>query len=95
LIDGADLERSRSFLETEIYVFEEKAKPTLHVLKSSPATHRPYGMIGTIMVSFRPGQYGVARTDGQRHRRRLITTLYGEVIANLLCLPTANSSGPG
>jgi len=91
VIDGADLEQIRDLLETEISIYEEKEKVNIAMFESLAGYAPAYGMIGTIMGLIQvlanmesPEQMASAIAVA------FITTLYGVVIANLLCLPTAN-----
>lgn len=90
VIDGMDLEQIRELLETELYIHEEKSKKDITMFESCAAYAPAYGMIGTIIGLIKvlsnmesPEQMTSAIAVA------FITTLYGVVIANLICLPTA------
>jgi len=91
VIDGADLEQIKDQLETEIFVYEQKNKSEISMFESLAQYAPAYGMIGTIIGLIQvlanmesPQQMAAAIAIA------FITTLYGVVIANALCLPAAN-----
>lgn len=91
VIDGADLEQIRDLLETEIRVYEEKAKTEIATFESFAGYAPAYGMIGTIMGLIQV----LANMESPQQMASsiavaFITTLYGVIIANLICLPTSN-----
>lgn len=91
VIDGSELDQIKDFMETDVYVFEQQVKVEISMFDSF-ATYAPaYGMIGTIVGLIQvlanmesPEQMAGAMAVA------FITTLYGSVIANFLCLPAAN-----
>ncbi len=91
VIDGSELDQIKDFMETDVYVFEQQVKVEISMFESF-ATYAPaYGMIGTIVGLIQvlanmesPEQMAGAMAVA------FITTLYGSVVANFLCLPAAN-----
>jgi len=91
VIDGIDLEQIRELLETELSVYEEKNKTEISMFESFAGYAPAYGMIGTIIGLIKV----LSNIDSPEQMTSsiavaFITTLYGVIIANLLCLPTAN-----
>ncbi len=91
VIDGSDLEQIRQHLETEIYVFENNAKKEIATFEALGGYAPAFGMIGTIMGLVKV----LSNMDSPEKMSSaiavaFITTLYGVVFANLICLPAAN-----
>ncbi len=91
VIDGADMEQIKDYLETEVYVFESRVKTEISTFETLAGYAPAYGMIGTIMGLIQvlanmesPEQMASAIAVA------FITTLYGVILANLICLPAAN-----
>lgn len=91
VVDGADLEQIKSFLENDISVYEQKASSDISMFDSFAAYAPAYGMIGTIMGLIQvlanmksPESMAAAISVA------FITTLYGVVIANAICIPASN-----
>jgi chemotaxis protein MotA len=90
VIDGAELDQIRDFMETEVYIYEQQKKSDATMFETL-ATYAPaYGMIGTIVGLIQvlanmesPEQMASAMAVA------FITTLYGSLLANGLCLPAA------
>ncbi|HWQ51485.1 MAG TPA: MotA/TolQ/ExbB proton channel family protein [Terriglobales bacterium] len=91
VIDGADLEQIKSYLETDIAVTEQKTASEISMFDSMAAFAPAYGMIGTIMGLIQV----LANMESPEAMAAaiavaFITTLYGVVIANAFCSPAAN-----
>jgi len=91
VIDGADLEQIKELLETEIYVYEERTKTEISTFESFAGYAPAFGMIGTIMGLIQV----LANMESPEQMASsiavaFITTLYGVVIANIICMPTVN-----
>jgi len=90
VIDGAELDQIRDFMDTDIGVYEQQIKTEISMFEAM-ATYAPaYGMIGTIVGLIQvlanmesPEQMASAMAVA------FITTLYGSLIANGFCLPAA------
>ncbi|MPM60241.1 Chemotaxis protein PomA [bioreactor metagenome] len=91
VIDGADLEQIKSFLETDIAVNDQKAASEISMFDTMAAFAPAYGMIGTIMGLI---QVLANMTSPESMAAAIsvafITTLYGSLIANVICIPAAN-----
>lgn len=90
VIDGVDLEQIRELLELELYVYEEKSKNEISMFESFAGFAPAYGMIGTIVGLIQV----LANMESPEQMTSsiavaFITTLYGVIIANLICLPAA------
>ena len=91
VVDGADLEQIKSFLETDISVYEQKASIEIGMFNSMAAYAPAYGMIGTIMGLIQVlANMESPETMAAAISVAFITTLYGVVIANALCIPAAS-----
>jgi chemotaxis protein MotA len=91
VIDGADLEQIKSFLETDIAVNDQKATSEISMFDTLAAFAPAFGMIGTIMGLI---QVLANMTSPEAMAAAIsvafITTLYGSLIANVVCIPAAN-----
>ena len=91
VIDGAELDQIRSYMETDVSVFEQDSLSEIAMFEAF-ATYAPaYGMIGTIIGLIQvlanmesPEQMAAAMAVA------FVTTLYGSFLANFLFLPAAN-----
>ncbi|MEA5040848.1 MAG: MotA/TolQ/ExbB proton channel family protein [Clostridiaceae bacterium] len=91
VVDGADLEQIKSFLETDISVYEQKAASEIGMFDSLAQYAPAYGMIGTIMGLIQVlANMESPETMAAAISVAFITTLYGVIIANALCIPAAN-----
>lgn len=90
VVDGTDPELIRNILETDLTLMEDRHKECSAMLFSMSAYAPAFGMIGTLI-----GLIGMlknlndASTLGAGMSTALITTLYGCILANLLCTPMA------
>lgn len=91
VIDGADLEQIKEYLETEITIYEDRCKSEISIFDAMGGYAPAYGMIGTIMGLIQvlanmesPEQMAAAIAVA------FITTLYGVVLANAILLPAGN-----
>jgi len=90
VIDGTPGEVVRDILTSQLDARRERHRRGKQVLESMGASAPAFGMIGTLIGLVQmlrnlsdPSQIGVGMATA------LITTFYGAVIANLLCLPLA------
>jgi chemotaxis protein MotA len=91
VIDGADLEQVRELLENDIYIYEQKTKTEISMFESCAAYAPAYGMIGTIMGLIQVLAYMTSpEAMAAAISVAFITTLYGSLIANVICIPAAN-----
>ncbi|MGI5891309.1 MAG: motility protein A [Bacillota bacterium] len=91
VIDGADLEQIKDYLETEINIFERHARTEVSIFESLGGYAPTFGMVGTIMGMIQV----LANMESPEHMATSIAvaftaTLYGVFLANLIFLPIAN-----
>ncbi len=90
VVDGTDPEMVRSILETDLDMLEERHKIGASIFTSMGASAPAFGMLGTLIGLILmlkdindPGKLGPGMALA------LITTFYGALLANLVCLPIA------
>jgi len=90
-VDGIELDRIRAILETEIAFTAVRHKQGQQILEGMGAAAPAFGMIGTLIGLVQmlatledPSSIGPAMAVA------LLTTLYGALIANVICLPLAD-----
>lgn len=88
IVGGVSREEVASVLETEIACIEQRHQTGKKVLDATAAAAPAFGMIGTLIGLVQmlrslddPSQIGVGMATA------LLTTLYGALIANLVCIP--------
>ncbi len=91
VVDGTDPQLLKSILETELVFLEERHKKGRAIFETMGSFAPAFGLIGTLiglvamLVSLDdPKKVGPGMAVA------LLTTLYGAVISNLVCLPIAN-----
>ncbi|MBH1941994.1 motility protein A [Mobilitalea sibirica] len=90
IVDGTDPELVRSILETELNCIETRHASTVSFWDSLGAMGPAWGMIGTLigLINMLQG-LDDPTTIGPSMAVALITTLYGSVLANWICIPIA------
>jgi chemotaxis protein MotA len=90
IVDGTDPELVRSILETELSCIEARHSSTVGFWDSLGAMGPAWGMIGTLigLVNMLKTLSDVS-TIGPNMAVALITTFYGAVLANWICLPVS------
>ena len=90
MVDGADQDRIRDELDTEITFIEERHRIGQEIFVTMGTYSPAFGMIGTLIGLINmlrtlddPSQIGAGMSVA------LVTTFYGAVMANLLLLPIA------
>ncbi len=87
-VDGTAPEAIREILENEISAIEERHKDGQNILQAGGLYAPAFGMIGTLIgLILMLASLDNPDTIGPKMAVALITTLYGALIANLLCLP--------
>lgn len=91
IVDGTDPELVRGILETEMVATEDRHKVNIQFWEDLGAMGPAWGMIGTL-VGLVNMLYNMddASSIGPAMAVALITTLYGSMLANWICSPTAN-----
>lgn len=91
VVDGTDPELIRNIMETEIMFKEDRHSTGSNMMYSASSFAPAFGMIGTLV-----GLIGMLRnledssSLGVGMSTALVTTLYGSMLANMICTPIAN-----
>lgn len=90
VVDGTDPELVRAIMETELASVEERHKDKIGFWDGLGAMGPAWGMIGTLvgLVDMLYHMDNVA-TLGPAMAVALITTFYGSVLANMICIPVS------
>ncbi len=90
IVDGTDPELVKNILETEIAFLEERHSEGKSILDIMGTLSPAFGMIGTLIgLVAMLQQLDNPSTIGPSMAVALITTLYGTLFANLICIPLA------
>lgn len=91
IVDGTDPELVRSILETELNCIESRHNDIIGFWDKLSAMGPAWGMIGTLvgLINMLKDLNDVA-TIGPNMAVALVTTFYGSVLANWLCIPIVN-----
>ncbi len=90
VVDGTDPELVRGILETELICVETRHKSVIAFWEKWAELGPAWGMIGTLIGLVKMLQnMSDASAIGPAMATALLTTLYGSLIANWLCNPTA------
>ncbi len=91
IVDGTDPELVRAILETELISTEERHKKKINFWQDLGSAGPAWGMIGTLIgLILMLQNMSDASAIGPAMSVALITTLYGSILANWICSPTAN-----
>ncbi len=91
IVDGTDPELVRSILETELTYLESRHKDVRGVWEYMGGQAPAWGMIGTLIGLVMMLQaLDDPTTIGPKMAVALITTFYGSVVANYICVPVGN-----
>ncbi len=90
IVDGTDPELVKNILETEIAFLEERHNEGKGIFDTMASLSPAFGMIGTLIgLVAMLKQLDDPSTIGPGMAVALITTLYGTLYANLICVPLA------
>lgn len=90
IVDGTDPELVRSILETELNCIEDRHSDVVGFWNSLAAMGPAWGMIGTLIGLIKMLQVmDDPKAIGPAMALALITTLYGSILANWICIPVA------
>jgi chemotaxis protein MotA len=90
IVDGTDPELVRNILETEVSMMEERHKVGYGIFEAMGASAPAFGMLGTLIgLILMLQKLDDPSALGPGMAVALITTFYGSIIANLICLPIA------
>ncbi|MBP3488289.1 MAG: MotA/TolQ/ExbB proton channel family protein [Roseburia sp.] len=91
VVDGTDPELVRGIMETDLVCIEQRHKKTIAVWEKWAELGPAWGMIGTLIgLILMLQDMQDASSIGPKMAVALVTTLYGSLIANWLCNPTAS-----
>lgn len=91
IVDGTDPELVRAIMETELTSLEERHKSKVGFWESLSSMGPAWGMIGTLIGLINMlGHMDDPNAIGPGMSVALVTTLYGSLLANWLCIPVAN-----
>lgn len=91
VVDGTDPELVRGIMETDLSCIEQRHKKTIAVWEKWAELGPAWGMIGTLIgLILMLQDMQDASAIGPKMAVALVTTLYGSLIANWLCNPTAS-----
>ncbi len=90
IVDGTDPEFVRRILETELECIEDRHKSTITFWENLASMGPAWGMIGTLigLILMLKDLQDISSV-GPNMAVALITTFYGSILANWLCLPVA------
>ena len=90
IVDGTDPEFVRSILETELTCIGERHKNTISFWESLGSMGPAWGMIGTLIGLINMlGNLSDMASVGPNMAIALLTTLYGSMLANWICIPVS------
>ena len=89
IVDGSDPELVRDILESEMIHTEERNRKNINFWQDFGAYAPAWGMLGTLLGLINMMKSMGANVDaiGSGMSLALITTLYGSMIANWICIP--------
>lgn len=90
IVDGTEPDLVRAILETELTNMEDRHKKVYNFWENLASMGPAWGMIGTLigLINMLQGLED-SSTIGPNMAIALITTLYGSMLANWICLPVA------
>lgn len=91
IVDGTDPELVRDILENELIHKEERGNRRVRFWKDLGACAPAWGMVGTLLglINMMQTMGTDASAIGAGMALALITTLYGSIIANWICIPVS------
>ncbi len=91
IVDGTDPELVRGILETEVVNLDSRHRQKIGFWQDLGAMGPAWGMIGTLIgLILMLQNMSDASSIGPSMSVALITTLYGSILANWICTPTAS-----
>lgn len=94
IVDGTDPELVRSILETELSFIESRHKDVKAVWDKMGELGPAWGMIGTLVGLINMlGSLDDPSAIGPAMAVALLTTMYGSLMANFICIPIAGKLG--
>lgn len=91
VVDGTDPELVRGIMETELNCIEARHKTNIKVWSKWGELGPAWGMIGTLIgLILMLNDMSDPNTIGPSMAIALVTTMYGSLVANWLCIPIAS-----
>ncbi len=91
VVDGTDPELVRGIMETDLSCIEDRHKKAIGVWERWGELGPAWGMIGTLIgLILMLQEMNNPSSIGPKMAVALVTTLYGSLIANWLCIPVAS-----
>ncbi len=91
VVDGTDPELVRNILETELAYQDSRHRETSGVWETWGELAPAYGMIGTLIgLVMLLANLDDPSAIGPKMSVAILTTMYGSLLANVLCIPVAN-----
>ena len=91
IVDGTDPELVRAIMETELVSMDDRHKARIGFWENVGSMGPAWGMIGTLVGLVNMlNNMDDAAAIGPGMATALITTLYGSLLANMICTPVAN-----
>jgi chemotaxis protein MotA len=88
VVDGTDPELVKAILDTEIGILEDRHSANKSVFDATAELGPAYGMIGTLIgLIAMLGNLQDVSALGPGMAVALITTMYGSMMANMICIP--------
>lgn len=89
VVDGSEAELIKDILQSEMNHKYENANKQIHFWQDFGAYVPAWGMVGTLigLINMMKSMGGDPSTIGAGMSLALITTLYGSVLANWICIP--------
>ncbi len=90
-VDGTDQDLVKDILETEMINHVEESKSQIQFWESLGAYGPAWGMVGTLLglINMMKSMGTDASSVGAGMSLALLTTLYGSILANWICIPIA------
>jgi chemotaxis protein MotA len=90
VVDGTDPELVKAILDTEIGILEDRHTANKSVFDATAELAPAYGMIGTLIgLIAMLGNLQDVSALGPGMAVALITTMYGSMMANMICIPVS------
>ncbi|MGN1157731.1 MAG: motility protein A [Agathobacter sp.] len=91
VVDGSDPELVRDIMETEMSHREEQNRRNIHFWQDMGSYAPAWGMVGTLLglINMMRSMGADVSAIGSGMSLALITTLYGSILANWICIPLA------
>jgi chemotaxis protein MotA len=94
VVDGTDPELVKAILDTEIGILEDRHSANKAIFDAAAELAPAYGMIGTLIgLIAMLGNLADVSALGPGMAVALITTMYGSMMANMICIPLSKKLG--